>query len=261
MLLAAVKILGIILLILLSAAVLALAVILFTPIRYETKGGFKGEPDFSYSLSWLFGAIKIKGSFNNNGINNTITYPFKKLKDTFNKKRKQKKKKKPKPPQKKAAAKTASQPKTQTGSSYKTQQTKTSQKAKQKTESKQKRQGFLSRTADNIKTIADIENKRDIISCLVKNIIYIFKKQKTKVFSLNILFGFDDPSLTGKVLGVLYASTFALIKGTDIHPDFEKAVFEADLDIKGRGNLFYIAVTAVKILLNKNVRSLIFKEV
>ncbi|MCC8015762.1 MAG: DUF2953 domain-containing protein, partial [Eubacterium sp.] len=112
-----------------------------------------------------------------------------------------------------------------------------------------------------INSILAVENKRDIISCLVKNILYLLKKQKIKAFRLKALFGFEDPSLTGKILGLLYTLNIPLKNGVEITPDFERAVFEADANIKGRGNLFYIAVTAVKILLNKNVRKLIFKEV
>lgn len=255
MILAAVKVLLIILLILLSAAVLILAVFLFAPIKYRVKGSFKGKPDLSFRLGWLFGSVRLKGSYTENGSETSLNYPFKKLKERFDKIKKQNNKRKKKKPSPKSQTQQAP------SEQIREQKPRPASKnvgAKKPNKPKQKKKSAFSKLINNIKTIGSLRNKGDIISCLVKNIIYLLKKQKFSVFGVNIIFGFDDPSLTGKVLGLLYASTLALIKGVEIKPDFEKASFEAEIDIKGRGNLFYIAVTAVKILLNKNVRDLIF---
>ncbi|MCD7854789.1 MAG: DUF2953 domain-containing protein [Clostridiales bacterium] len=272
MLLTAVNILITIIAVLLAAAVLLLIAVLFAPLSYEAGGEYNEKPDFNLSITWLFGLVKIKGHLGDEGLETKITYPFKRLKERLDKKSLKTKKSKsdknrksksvqsetksdqkdmPKEKPKKKPKETA-QTKTKPTAEKKPEKSKNSDRDEEKSDS-----GLIG----TIASISAVENKGDILSCLVKNILYLLKKQKIKTFRLKALFGFDDPSLTGKVLGLLYTLTVPLKKDVDITPDFDKAVFEADTDIKGRGNLFYIAVTAVKILLNKNVRNVIFKEV
>lgn len=91
---------------------------------------------------------------------------------------------------------------------------------------------------------------------------YIFKivkhilPRKIKGF---VRFGFEDPSLTGKicaVIGILYP---VIPEKLDIDPDFTQSVFEADVTISGRIILFIVLLNGLKILMNRRVRALIRK--
>ncbi len=272
MLLTAVNILITIIAALFAAAVLLLIAVFFAPLSYEADGVYKDKPDLNVGISWLFGLVKIEGHLGNEDLKTRVTYPFKKLKEKLDKKpiktkkSKSNKKSESKPVQSEPKSdqkdipkeKPENIPKEQARSKAEPAAEKKSEKSKKSEKNEEKSSSGLIGT---IKSIQFVENKRDIISCLVKNILYLLKKQKIKAFRLKTLFGFEDPSLTGKILGLLYTLNIPLKKDVEITPDFERSVFEADANIKGRGNLFYIAVTAVKILLNKNVRKLIFKEV
>ena len=81
---------------------------------------------------------------------------------------------------------------------------------------------------------------------------------KFDIKKLRFVFGFEDPSLTGKVLGVLYSLGIPFLKGVNINADFEKAILETDVNIKGKTNLFFVLLPILKFILNKNVRNIIF---
>ncbi len=69
-----------------------------------------------------------------------------------------------------------------------------------------------------------------------------------------ILFGTEDPALTGEILGAVSIFYPVFMDTVKITPDFEKAILEGDLSVRGR---FYI-ITAVraawKLFRDKNVR-------
>lgn len=74
-----------------------------------------------------------------------------------------------------------------------------------------------------------------------------------------VTFGFDDPATTGKVLAacsVLYA-----LYGTQftITPDFENAVIDGDLQLKGRIRIGTLAARAVRVLIDRNLWRMIKK--
>ena len=114
--------------------------------------------------------------------------------------------------------------------------------------------------------IAQVREKAD----LAKQVKAAFDEVKTYIFKIVrhilprkitgfIRFGFEDPSLTGKicaVIGVLYP---VIPEKLEIDPDFTQSVFEADVKISGRIMLFMVLLNALKILMNKKVRALIRK--
>lgn len=72
-----------------------------------------------------------------------------------------------------------------------------------------------------------------------------------------IRFGFEDPSVTGKVLaatGIIYP---LIGEHVEIYPDFEEVVLDGDLSVKGRIRLSSIAKMAWNLVWNKSVRKTI----
>ena len=70
-------------------------------------------------------------------------------------------------------------------------------------------------------------------------------------------FGFDDPSITGRVLGVLSVFLPQVGKTFDINPDFEKSHLECDITSSGRIYLFYLIYIAASTYFNKNIKYVI----
>ena len=57
------KILGCIILGILALILAAVLIVLFVPFKYELSAAYSGEPEAEGKLSWLFGALKVRGSF------------------------------------------------------------------------------------------------------------------------------------------------------------------------------------------------------
>lgn len=71
----------------------------------------------------------------------------------------------------------------------------------------------------------------------------------------NVAFGFEDPSVTGNILAIM-GMTIPLHKNSvQIHPDFEgETHIEGTLWLKGRIYGIVFAITALRILLDNNIR-------
>lgn len=69
-----------------------------------------------------------------------------------------------------------------------------------------------------------------------------------------ILFGTDDPALTGEILGAISIFYPFFMDTVKITPDFERAVLEGDLSVRGRFYMITAARAAWKLFRDRNVR-------
>lgn len=88
----------------------------------------------------------------------------------------------------------------------------------------------------------------------IKAVMNIIKPAK---YNVNIRYGFEDSATTGWVavrLAVLYG-----LMGMDVSiiPDFDNSIFEGDIYMKGRFNLYSFLIIAVRLYRNKSFRKLI----
>lgn len=88
----------------------------------------------------------------------------------------------------------------------------------------------------------------------IKAVMNIIKPAK---YNVNIRYGFEDSATTGWVavrLAVLYG-----LMGMDVSiiPDFDNSIFEGDIYMKGRFNLYSFFIIAVRLYRNKSFRKLI----
>lgn len=80
------------------------------------------------------------------------------------------------------------------------------------------------------------------------------KIMKPKRFKVKLRYGFEDPSLTGKVLAFL-SMIYPFISGhAEITPEFEQSILEGDVLIKGHIRVMYFIAAGVSIILDKNIR-------
>lgn len=135
---------------------------------------------------------------------------------------------------------------------------------KEKTDKSSKRKGsFLKKGKARIKSLKDAKSNLDQFPWrewleLGKDIVIrFFKHVLPQKLRGTITFGCSDPADTGYVTGIVavfypkYGESFSL------YPDFERKVFAAQCEGKGRIRLGYILVLVVSILREKSVRTMI----
>ncbi len=110
------------------------------------------------------------------------------------------------------------------------------------------------------KEISDMINdpkNREMVAFLwvqVKKLLTILKPKKVEAY---IHFGLKDAETTGKA-AMYAASLYGFIgKNITIYPDFEQEIIEGNIYIKGSIQLFPIAIIALKVYRNKQVRKYI----
>ncbi len=84
--------------------------------------------------------------------------------------------------------------------------------------------------------------------CVVRdNVLHLWRHIKPKLLRIDMTIGFDDPAVTGQVLGVIAAFCGAAGIMPCVTPDFEKLVFESDIEIKGRVTVFVLLKILIKV--------------
>ena len=84
--------------------------------------------------------------------------------------------------------------------------------------------------------------------CVVRdNVLHLWRHIKPKLLRIDMTIGFDDQAVTGQVLGVIAAFCGAAGIMPCVTPDFEKRVFESDIEIKGRVTVFVLLKILIKV--------------
>lgn len=101
------------------------------------------------------------------------------------------------------------------------------------------------------------EKTRAALVCVKTGIVRLFKHILPKKLKGEIRYGFEDPSTTGQVLGVIYMLYPACQNHISICPDFEHQVLEGYLELKGRIYVCTLLWIALKIYFDKNFKSVL----
>ncbi|MBX4268320.1 DUF2953 domain-containing protein [Clostridium estertheticum] len=109
----------------------------------------------------------------------------------------------------------------------------------------------------NIKDYIEREFINDLINYF-KDIIRIIKPKTVKV---NGFYGFEDPSLTGMLCGIIPLIS-NLIPKSDINlqPVFDDEIIEIECDLHGKISLLAAIIKTLKFVFKKNSRQKIFKK-
>lgn len=114
---------------------------------------------------------------------------------------------------------------------------------------------MLKQKKDKVETFIKDETHKSAFKKLWKEIGKLLKSLKPKQLKLNAHFGFEDPSITGKVLAVLSILYPFYGDNIRIQPDFENVVIEGDIYLKGKIRVIYAVRLAWNLVWNKNVRT------
>lgn len=100
---------------------------------------------------------------------------------------------------------------------------------------------------------------------ILSNIIQYFKEiiniLKPKVFKVEGVYGFYDPSLTGITTGIIPILKSVLpLSNVNLQPVFEEEVLDIEVEVTGYIIPMVMIVDTLKFILNKEVRKVIFKK-
>lgn len=107
---------------------------------------------------------------------------------------------------------------------------------------------------DKISDFLTDETHKNAFLKLKNEAFHLLKKLKPKKIQGEITFGFEDPSLTGRLLAWISMIYPWIGEHTDITPDFEHRTLSGDLSIRGRLYAITLVVTAIRLILSKAVR-------
>lgn len=112
---------------------------------------------------------------------------------------------------------------------------------------------------NKIKTIITDEENKEFAKFILLRVKELIKLIRPKKYKIDLHFGFEDPATTGKVL--MYLSVIYGLTGLDmkINPEFEEEIKEGEVVLKGSLQLFFVLIIAIKLLLNKKFKELVFK--
>lgn len=102
------------------------------------------------------------------------------------------------------------------------------------------------------------EITKDAIWLIRGHLIKMLKHILPKKAKGQIVYGFEDPCTTGQVLAGISVIYPVYYKHLTIQPDFTEAVFYGNVDLKGRIYPAYMLRSVLAILINENVRHIIY---
>lgn len=117
----------------------------------------------------------------------------------------------------------------------------------------------ISSKINRVKDIIEDEENKAFVHFIFLRVKEVFRAIKPRKYSIKLHIGFEDPATTGQVL--MFIAPFCGLTGLlmDIDAEFDRDVKEADIKLKGHVRLISILVIAIKLLLNKKFRELVFK--
>ena len=108
-------------------------------------------------------------------------------------------------------------------------------------------------------TVEDEENQKAFL--LLSRVKYLLHHLRFRRFEGRLTFGFGDPAMMGRILGVL--SLFYTLYGESftITPVFDHTVFEGEIALKGHVRLIHILIAAIQLMMNKKIRGLVLDRI
>lgn len=267
-----IKIILLILAVLLGAVLLLLLGVLFIPVRYQAAGKKEeaGAPEVRAKLSWLGSLINLPVSYQDGVFSARLrifgfsVLDFAEEEESFTKEEPFTEEElfAEEPAEKAASAEPFEE--TESLEEEPFSEKRQSSKKQETAVKRGKLKCTFDRFCDKIKRIRKkykrlrkfAEDER------TKAALRLVREQAFRVLSAlfprkaegRILFGTDDPALTGEILGAISIFYSFFMDTVKITPDFERAVLEGDLSVRGRFYMITAARAAWKLFRDRNVR-------
>lgn len=115
----------------------------------------------------------------------------------------------------------------------------------------------ICKSIKDFKAFMSDDKTKKALSLVKKESAKLIKHIKPKKVKGYLVFGFDNPSYTGRLLGIIYMFTKGTRKNFQISPDFENRVFETDVRLKGRIQIYFLLIIAYRFYKDKNFREVL----
>ena len=108
--------------------------------------------------------------------------------------------------------------------------------------------------------VEDEENQK-AFRLLLSRVKYLLHHLRFRRFEGRLVFGFDDPAMMGRILGVL--SLFYPLYGESftITPVFDHTLFEGEIALKGHVRLIHLLIAGIQLMMNKKIRGLVLDRI
>lgn len=104
------------------------------------------------------------------------------------------------------------------------------------------------------KRFLDDERTRAALRYVKDRLLRILRHVLPRKLKGELRYGFEDPCVTGQVLGAIYMIYPAVQEHLNIYPDFENQVLEGRLELKGRIYVSVLLWHALKVYFDKNFK-------
>lgn len=255
------KLIGILLLGIFCLAVLLICVFLFTPLKYkgelsgkDTTESIKGNLFFSWFLHLISGHL----SYENEGLSWSIRVAWKKLNQA----------KKEEPITKSRHAEKRKIPKKPASVEKKERLTEIERDGKKREQHVEKEETPLeAKWSKMLGTLKKLYDKAEVMKRFLCDEIHkaaffkAIKEVKQFLFRIKprrlageVCYGFEDPSVTGNVFGVISMAQSFFLGQLSIQPDFERKRLEGDVIIAGNFCAIFVVILGLKLIADKNIR-------
>lgn len=112
-----------------------------------------------------------------------------------------------------------------------------------------------------LRAVVEDEENQKAFRLLLSRVKYLLHHLRFRRFEGRLVFGFDDPAMMGRILGVL--SLFYPLYGESftITPAFDHTLFEGEIALKGHVRLIHILIAAIQLMMNKKIRGLVLDRI
>ena len=99
------------------------------------------------------------------------------------------------------------------------------------------------------------QTTKEVFQILKEHIFYLLHHIRPRKAKGNLHYGFEDPSLTGQLSGILYLLLPARWNCVVLQPDFENQALEGELYLAGHIRVCHIVKVALQIFFDKKLKS------
>lgn len=115
----------------------------------------------------------------------------------------------------------------------------------------------ICKNVNDLKEFISDDNTKEAFGFLKKEALILLKHIRPRRIKGYVHFGFDDPSYTGNLLGLIYMILRGSPKEFRINPDFENKVFDGEIHAKGRVQCYLLLIIGIRLYKNDNLKLLL----
>lgn len=115
----------------------------------------------------------------------------------------------------------------------------------------------ICKNVNDLKEFISDDNTKEAFGFLKKEALILLKHIRPRRIKGYVHFGFDNPSYTGNLLGLIYMILRGSPKEFRINPDFENKVFDGEIHAKGRIQCYLLLIIGIRLYKNDKLKLLL----